>query len=84
MLKIQIWLCLCIPCVATNSDTTQEREFVRQLKNPDNAIVINESMFVFKIFGKIKSQVKIVPGKCNIWQIMKTNYEETRDKLTTT
>ena len=29
-------------------------EFVRQLKNPDDTVVANESMFVFRMLEKIK------------------------------
>ena len=32
----------------------QQIEFIRQLKNPENAIVANESMFVLTILEKIK------------------------------
>ena len=39
---------------ATNFDAIQETEFVRQLKNPGHAIVVNEPMFVFTILTKIK------------------------------
>ena len=39
---------------ATNFDAIQETEFVRQLKNPGDAIVVNEPMFVFTILTKIK------------------------------
>ena len=39
---------------ATNFDAIQETEFVRQLKNPGDAIAVNEPMFVFTILTKIK------------------------------
>ena len=32
----------------------QQTEFVEQLKNPDSAIVANESMFVLTVFKKTK------------------------------
>ena len=32
----------------------QQKEFVGQLKNPDDAIVANESMFILRILQKIK------------------------------
>ena len=41
----------------------QQIEFDGQLKNPDDAVVANESMFVLKIFKKIKkTRLKVLEG----------------------
>ena len=41
----------------------QQIEFDGQLKNPDDAVIANESMFVLKIFKKIKkTRLKVLEG----------------------
>ena len=57
-------------------------EFVGQLKNPDNGIATNESMFMLRILEKIKeTRLKFSQGSVTVLQKM-ANYQETRAKLT--
>ena len=42
-------------------------ELVGQLRNPDDAVVANESIFVLTILEKVnKTEIKIFSRKCNI------------------
>ena len=62
----------------------QQIEFVGKLKNPDHAIVANESMFVLTILERIKG-TRLTFSQGNVMVLPETaNYEEARLKLTNT
>ena len=62
----------------------QQIKFVGQLKNPDNAVAANESIFVLTVLEKIKAMIlKFSQGSVTALQLM-ANYQETRVKLTNT
>ena len=64
--------------------TIQQIEFVGQLKNPDNEIVANESMFVLILLEKIKeTRLKFSQESLAVLWIM-ANYQEVRVKLINT
>ena len=62
----------------------QQIVFVRQLKNPDDAIVANGSMFVLTILEKMKETIlKFSQGSITALKML-PNHEEARVKLTNT
>ena len=53
--------------IRSNPKAIQPIEFVGQLKNPDNEIVANESMFVLTILEKIKeTRLKFSQGSVTV------------------
>ena len=49
-----------------DSKAIQQIEFIGKLENPDNAIFVNESMFLLTILENQRNKIKIFSRKYNI------------------